>query len=134
MSLEGILEIATPWWPLVMQVVLFWYLTQLGKKQLWTKAMAEKNTAMRILRNTKGLHPLAWGALWGSGFPAAPAVAAATTMGEAVMWGVGAGLGSLMGHKILAAIAEKRGWAGVLNVLKTTGDRDTVKPPKDASN
>lgn len=138
MSFEGIVEFATPWWPLVMQVVLFWYLTQWGKKNVWTRERAANGGVMEKLRDTKGLHPLLWGAAWGAGFPSAPAVAAATTMGEAVMWGVGAGLCSLMGHKILAAQAEKRGWTGVLKVLRTAGDRDTLvpqeKPPVEPLN
>lgn len=131
MSLEGMLDIAAPWWPFIMQVVLFWYLTQWGKKNVWTRkrAHAGKSGAMLMLRDTKGLHPLLWGAAWGAGYPSAPAVAAATTIGEAIMWGVGAGLCSLVGHKIFVDQAEKRGWTGVLRVLKTAGDRETSAPP-----
>ncbi len=129
MSLEGMLDIATPWWPFIMQVMLFWYLTQWGKKNVWTRKAAAKSGVMLRLRDTKGLHPLLWGAAWGAGYPSTPAVAAATTIGEAVMWGVGAGLCSLVGHKILADQAEKRGWTGVLKVLKTAGDRETSAPP-----
>lgn len=130
-SLEELTTMLTPWWPLVMQMLLFWYLTQWGKKNIWTRkrAHAGKSGVMLMLRDTKGLHPIVWGAAWGALYPHAPAVEAATTMGEAIMWGMGAGIGSLAGHKIVLNQAEKRGWLGVVSFMKTAGNREASVPP-----
>ncbi len=128
-SLDEAIAMATPWWPLLAQVLLFWYLTNVGKKQFWTHDAAAEGGAMAFMRKTMSLHALAWGALAGSLYPWMPAVAAATTRGEAIMWGVTAGVTSMVGHMILKDQAKKRGWTGVLNVLSTVGNRPTSSPP-----
>lgn len=132
-SLEEAIAMATPWWPLLAQVLLFWYLTNVGKKQFWTHEAAAKGGVMAFMRKTMSLHALVWGAVAGALYPHMPAVAAATTRGEAIMWGVTAGIVSMLGHKILKAQAKKRGWTGVLNVLSTVGDRPTSAPPPETS-
>lgn len=126
-----------PYWPFITQVVVIWYLGQFYKKRVWTKARAKRGGIFGFMRSTLPIHPLVAGALWGALYPMLPAIEWITTRGGAINAGVLAGAVSLIGHTALEAVAEARGWAPVLKVLReAVPDRESSvssNPPPSAS-
>ncbi len=122
------LGIFEPWWPAIAQIVTFWFVGQVMKKNVWTKARAVDSMFFDLMRSTMGLHPMIAGACWGACYPFMPAVASVGTRGGAITQGILCGVLSVLAFKALEYYAEARGKTGLLRFLRETGDRPTVRP------
>jgi len=125
-KLNEILGILTPYWPFVTQVVVMWYLGQVFKKRIWTKARAKKNRLVGLMRDTLPFHPLVAGLAWGALFPWLPAVTFVTTRGGAINQALLAAALTTVGHTGLEHFAEARKIEWLLAIL-----RETVKPESE---
>ena len=119
----------TPYWPFVTQVVVLWYLGQVFKKRVWTKARASRNYWAALMRDTLPFHPLVAGLIWGALFPWLPAVGFVTTRGGSITQGLLAAALTVVGHTGLEHFAEARKIEWLLAVLRETVESESVRPP-----
>lgn len=118
-----------PAWPMLLQALVLWYLGNVFKKRVWTRARAKKGGVYAWMRDTLPAHPVVAGALWGALWPWTPAVEWAHTRGSAIGWGMIAGVVSVWGFDLARRLADNRGWQWLSAALSDPLPRDT-EPPK----
>lgn len=129
--LSDAIEMAKPYWPILVQCITFWFVTNNLKKRVFTKARAAGGGFHSFMRSTMWAQPMLYGAAWGALYPWMPSITWITTRGGAVTAGILAGVGSVAGFRLLEAVAEKRGWIPVLKVLREVGSPTLRPPPAD---
>lgn len=127
-ELVNLLMWAKPAWPLLLQALVLWYLGNIFKRRVWTRARAKKGGVYAWMRDTLPMHPVAAGGIWGAFWPFTPAVDWVTTRGSAIGWGMLAGVVSVWGFDLLKRLAENRGWTWLAAALSDPSPRDSVVP------
>ncbi len=128
--ITDVLTTALPYWPFITQVIVLWYLGQVAKKRLWTKANATKNRFYEEMRATLPIHPLVAGALWGAMYPWLPAVGFVTTRGGAINEGLLAAMVNICGFVGLEYYAAQKNITWILAILRdTVPDSNSMLPP-----
>lgn len=132
-NLNEILGTLTPYWPFVTQVVVMWYLGQVFKKRVWTKARAKRSKFSALMRDTLPFHPLVAGLAWGALFPWLPAVTFVTTRGGAINQALLAGAFTVVGHTGLQHFAKARKIEWLLGILQESVPPESDYPPSSNS-
>lgn len=128
------LETAVPYWPFITKVITIWYLGQLFKKRVWTKANAAGSKFYAFMRATLPFHPLVAGMVWGLLYPWLPAVEFVTTRGGAVNEGILAAVLTVVVHTGLEHYAATQNITWLLAILReTVPTRETSVPPPPGS-
>lgn len=117
------------YWPFIAKVIVIWYLGQVFKKRVWTKARSDRYRWASFARDTLPVHPLVAGAIWGALFPLLPSVALVSTRGAAICEGLLAGTVAVAGFTALEHYAERKRIVWLLNTLRGAVPDDSVYPP-----
>ena len=128
-QIQQALRVITPYWPFVTQVLVLWYLGQVFKKRVWTKARARESKLAAFMRDTMPFHPLVAGLLWGALYPWLPAVSFVHTRGGAINQALLASAITVVGHTGLEHFAKSRQIEWLLAILQESVSPPSIRPP-----
>lgn len=125
--MNEILNLALPWMPMLVQIIVLAYVGEVVKKRFLTKQAARANKVVMQIRKAFPLFPLLVGGLWGL-IPAMP-VAPGFTTG----WLGGLSQGLLAGVLSIVAYDVWKTWAKDHGYDPELIKQDSLEPP-DPSN